>query len=62
MKPRPKGEGTQMRLTLPVGMAVTMSEETERRLVEALADLLLVVARRSDVATGGGRDEREDRR
>ena len=62
MKSRHEHEGKQMRLTLPAPSPVTISKEVEAQLIAALADLLLVVARRSDVTNGGGRDEREDQR
>ncbi len=51
----------QLLLTVPVFTLEGISEETHRRLVAALADLLLSVAMPGDAATEGGSDEREDR-
>lgn len=50
----------QLLLTVPVFTLEGITDETRRRLVAALADLLLSVAMPGDAATGGGSDERED--
>jgi hypothetical protein len=50
----------QLLLTVPVLTLEGMSDEVHRRLVGALAELLLSVALRGDPAAGGGADERED--
>ena len=50
----------QLLLTVPVFTLEGISEETHRRLVVGLADLLLSVALHSHEATKGQSDERED--
>ncbi|HTP29484.1 MAG TPA: hypothetical protein VMK12_27940 [Anaeromyxobacteraceae bacterium] len=50
----------QLLLTVPAFTLERMSDEVHRRLVAALAELLLSVALGDDTASGGGGDERED--
>jgi hypothetical protein len=50
----------QLLLTVPVFTLEGISEEAHRRLIVALADLLLSVALRADEARKGASDERED--
>jgi hypothetical protein len=50
----------QLLLAVPVFTLEGIGEETRRRLVAALADLLLAVALHGHAATKGGGDERED--
>jgi hypothetical protein len=50
----------QLLLTVPVFTLEGISDEAHRRLVAALADLLLSVALPGDAATEGGSDEREN--
>jgi hypothetical protein len=50
----------QLLLTVPLFTLEGITDETHRRLVAALADLLLSVAMPGDAATEGGSNERED--
>ena len=59
MKEEP-ARSVQLLLTVPVFTLEGMSDEVHRRLVAALAELLLSVALHDGPATGGGADERED--
>ncbi len=59
MKEEP-AQSVQLLLTVPVFTLEGISDEAHRRLVTALADLLLSIAVRGDPVTEGGADERED--
>jgi hypothetical protein len=59
MKEEP-ARNVQLLLTVPVFTMEGMSDEVHRRLVAAVADLLVSVALCGDAAPGGGADERED--
>jgi hypothetical protein len=59
MKEEP-ARNVQLLLTVPVLTLEGMSDEVHRRLVAALAELLLSVALSGDPAAPGGADERED--
>jgi hypothetical protein len=59
MKEEP-ARSVQLLLTVPAFTLEGISDEVHRRLVAALADLLLGVAKSGEATREGGSDERED--